>query len=133
MRLYPPAWFVGRTALEDVEVGGFTIPRGATVLMSQFIAHRDGRYFKEPERFLPERWSESFAARLPRGAYFPFSAGDRHCLGEGFAWLEMLLSLARIVPRWRFELVPGQDIRPSPSITLRPNKPIKMILRARNG
>ena len=131
MRLYPPAWFIGRTALEAVALEGFTVPRGATVLMSQFVAHRDGRYFQEPERFVPERWTEAFTAQLPRGAYFPFSAGDRHCLGEGFAWLEMLLSLARIVPRWRLELVPGQSIRPRPSITLRPNKPIKMIVRAR--
>ena len=131
MRLYPPAWFVGRTALEDTEVGGYTIPRGASVLMSQFVAHRDGRYFEEPARFRPERWTDSVAARLPRGAYFPFSAGDRHCVGEGFAWLEALLVLATFVERWKFELVPGQDIRPQPSITLRPNAGIRMIVRER--
>ena len=131
MRLYPPAWFVGRTALEDTEVGGYTIPRGASVLMSQFVAHRDRRYFEEPARFRPERWTDSVAARLPRGAYFPFSAGDRHCLGEGFAWLEALLALATFVERWKFELVPGQDIRPQPSITLRPNAGIRMIVRER--
>jgi cytochrome P450 len=131
MRLYPPGWFVGRTALQDVELGGFTIPRGASVLMSQFVAHRDGRYFEEPERFLPERWTESFAAGLPRGAFFPFSAGDRHCLGEGFAWLEMLLALTTFVSRWKFELVPGQNIRPRPSVTLRPDKPIRMIVHSR--
>lgn len=132
MRLYPPGWFVGRTAIEDLELGGFTIPRGASVLMSQFVAHRDGRYFDEPEHFLPERWTESFAARLPRGAFFPFSAGDRHCLGEGFAWLEMLLALATFVARWRFELLPGQNIRPRPSVTLRPDRPIRMTVRSRN-
>jgi cytochrome P450 len=131
MRLFPPAWFVGRTALEDVEIGGYTIPRGASVLMSQFVAHRDGRCFEEPGAFRPERWVEPFAARLARGAYFPFSAGDRHCLGEGFAWLEALLALATFVERWRFELVPGQDIRPRPSITLRPNSGIQMVVRKR--
>jgi len=133
MRLYPPAWFIGRTALEDVEVGGYQIPRGASVLMSQFVAHRDGRYFEEPEAFRPERWTEAFAAGLPRGAYFPFSAGDRHCLGEGFAWLEALLALATFVERWKFDLVPGQAIYPRPSITLRPNAGIRMIVRERSA
>jgi cytochrome P450 len=131
LRLYPPAWFVGRTALEDVEIGGFAIPRGSSVLMSQFVAHRDRRYFEDAGSFRPERWTEAYAASLPRGAFFPFSAGDRHCLGEGFAWLEALLALATFAERWRFELVPGQKIRPRPSITLRPNAGIRMILRAR--
>lgn len=131
MRLYPPGWFVGRTANEDVELGGFTIPKDATVLMSQFLAHRDGRYFDEPERFLPERWTESFSAGLPRGAFFPFSAGDRHCLGEGFAWLELLLALTTFIARWKFELVPGPQIRPRPSVTLRPDRPIRMIVHSR--
>jgi len=131
MRLYPPAWFVGRTALEDVNIAGFTIPRGSSILMSQFVAHRDARYFEGPERFRPDRWTDSFTATLPRGAFFPFSAGDRHCLGEGFAWLEALLALATFVERWKFELVPGQEIRPRPSITLRPDRSIRMIVRSR--
>ena len=131
MRLYPPGWFVGRTAIEDVAVAGHVIPRGASVMMSQFVAHRDGRYFNEPARFLPERWTESFAAGLPRGAYFPFSAGDRHCLGEGFAWLEMLLTLATLVEKWRFERAPGPEIRPRPSVTLRPDRPIRMTVHSR--
>lgn len=133
MRLYPPAWFIGRTALEDVEIGGYTIPKGASALFSQYVMHRDARYFEEPERFRPERWSGSFAEQLPRGAFFPFSAGDRHCLGEGFAWLEALLALATLAERWKFELVPGQDIRTSPSITLRPNTGIRMIVRERRA
>jgi cytochrome P450 len=131
MRLYPPAWFVGRTALEDVVIGGYTVPRGASVLMSQYVMQRDGRYFDDPDAFRPERWSKGFLERLPRGAFFPFSAGDRHCIGEGFAWLEALLALATLVDRWKFELVPGQDIRPNPSITLRPNTGIRMIVRER--
>lgn len=131
LRMYPPAWFVGRTALADIKLDGFTIPKGASVLMSQFVMHRDGRFFEDPARFQPERWTESFNSGLPRGAYFPFSAGDRHCLGEGFAWLEALLALATLVERWKFELVAGQDIRPRPSITLRPNTAIRMIVRER--
>jgi len=133
MRLYPPAWFIGRTALEDVTLGGYTIPRGASVLMSQYVTQRDGRYFDNPGEFRPERWEQGLMERLPRGAFFPFSAGDRHCIGEGFAWLEALLALATLVDRWRFELVPGQDIRVSPSITLRPNGGIRMVVRRRTA
>jgi cytochrome P450 len=131
MRLYPPGWFIGRAALSDVRLGAYTVPKGAVVLMSQYVMHRDGRFFEEPEHFKPARWADDFQDRLPRGAYFPFSAGDRHCIGEGFAWQEALLILATLVERWRFELVPGQSIRPKPSVTLRPDKPIRMIVHAR--
>lgn len=131
MRLYPPAWFIGRTALEDVQLGGYTIPSGASVLMSQYVTQRDGRYFDDPEAFRPERWAAGLLERLPRGAFFPFSAGDRHCIGESFAWLEALVALGTLLEHWRLELVPGQDIRPMPSITLRPNAGIRMIARRR--
>jgi len=132
LRLYPPGWFIGRAALTEVRLGQYTVPKGSVVMMSQYVMHRDGRYFEDPQRFLPERWSGDFLERLPRGAYFPFSAGDRHCIGEGFAWQEALLVLATLVERWKFELVPGQDIRPRPSVTLRPDRSIKMIVRARD-
>ncbi|MEK6243013.1 MAG: cytochrome P450 [Pseudomonadota bacterium] len=131
LRLYPPGWFIGREAQTDVKLGGYTVPKGAVVMMSQYVMHRDARFFDEPERFKPERWEGDFLERLPRGAYFPFSAGDRHCIGEGFAWQEALLILATLVERWRFELVPGQHIRPRPSVTLRPDGPIKMIVHPR--
>jgi cytochrome P450 len=131
LRLYPPGWFVGRAALAEVKLGAYTLPKGAMVILSQYVMHRDARYFEQPERYRPERWSEQFQEHLPRGAYFPFSAGDRHCIGEGFAWQEALLLLATLAERWRFELVPGQEIRPKPSVTLRPNRPIRAIVRAR--
>jgi cytochrome P450 len=131
MRLYPPAWFVGRTALEAVELGSYTVPKGATVLMSQFVMHRDERFFSDALAFRPERWSAEFLKGLPHGAYFPFSAGDRHCIGESFAWLEALLILGTLAMRWRFELVPGQAIRPNPSVTLRPSTGIRMRVHAR--
>lgn len=131
LRLYPPGWFIGRAALAEVSLGNYTLPKGAVVLMSQYVMHRDGRFFEQPERFAPERWEGDFLERLPRGAYFPFSAGDRHCIGEGFAWQEALLILATLAERWKFELVPGQRIRPKPSVTLRPDRPIRMIVRAR--
>jgi cytochrome P450 len=131
LRLYPPGWFVGRAALADVRLGAYTVPKGSVVMLSQYVMHRDERYFPEPERFKPDRWAGDFLERLPRGAYFPFSAGDRHCIGEGFAWQEALLILATLVERWRFDLVPGQTIRPRPSVTLRPDGPIKMLVRPR--
>lgn len=131
LRLYPPGWFIGRAAQTDVRLGDYTVPKGTVVMMSQYVMHRDARFFEEPERFKPERWEGDFQERLPRGAYFPFSAGDRHCIGEGFAWQEALLILATLVERWKFELVPGQRIRPRPSVTLRPDGPIRMVLRPR--
>jgi len=131
LRLYPPGWFIGRAALAEVRLGNYTLPKGAVVLMSQYVMHRDARFFEQPELFAPERWQGDFLERLPRGAYFPFSAGDRHCIGEGFAWQEALLILATLVERWKFELVPGQRIRPKPSVTLRPDRPIRMVVRAR--
>jgi cytochrome P450 len=131
LRLYPPGWFVGREAQVDVRLGGYTVPKGAIVMVSQYVTHRDGRFFAEPNAFRPERWEDGLEDRLPRGSYFPFSAGDRHCIGEGFAWQEALLILATLAERWRFELVPGQNIRPRPSVTLRPDSPIRMIVCSR--
>lgn len=131
LRIYPPSWFFGRAALADVRLGPYAVSKGSVVLLSQYVMHRDHRFFDEPERFRPERWTDEFQAKLPRGAFFPFSAGDRHCIGEGFAWQEALLILATLVERWRFALVPGQRIRPMPSLTLRPDGPIKMVVHPR--
>jgi len=131
LRLYPPGWFIGRAALADVALGAYLVPKGSLVLMSQYVMQRDPRYFDDPEHFRPARWTEQFLEQLPRGAYFPFSAGDRHCIGEHFASQETLLLLSTLVERWRFELVPGQRIRPKPSVTLRPDGPIRMVVRPR--
>jgi cytochrome P450 len=133
LRLYPPGWFVGRQALADVRLAGYVVPKGAVVMLSQYVMHRDGRFFEQPDRFNPDRWQGDFLEKLPRGAYFPFSAGDRHCIGEGFAWQEALLILATLVERWKFELLPGQRIGTRPSVTLRPDKPINMVVRARDS
>jgi len=131
LRLYPSGWFIGRLALADVRLGGYEVPKGSVVMLSQYIMQRDGRFYDAPTEFRPERWTEQFEKQLPRGAFFPFSAGDRHCIGEGFAWQEALLILATLVERWRFELLPGQNIRPRPSVTLRPDRPIKMRVHLR--
>ncbi len=118
MRLYPPAWTIGRQALVPLELGGFAIPARQPILAAQWVVHRDARWFEQPERFDPERWLPERAATLPRFAYFPFGAGARKCIGEGFAWMEAVLVLATLVACWRFELVPGQHVRPLPLVRL---------------
>ncbi|HJQ31787.1 MAG TPA: cytochrome P450 [Pyrinomonadaceae bacterium] len=122
MRLYPPAWVVGRLALEDHEVGGFAIPRGALVLVSQYVMHRDPRFWPDPERFDPERWTPEAKAARPQFAYFPFGGGPRRCIGEGFAWTEAVLILATLARRFRLRLVPGRRVEAQARITLRTGK-----------
>jgi cytochrome P450 len=119
MRLYPPAWTTGREAAEDVEVGGYRIPKGAQILASQWVVHHDPRWFPNPEGFDPDRWAPERAKDLPRYAYFPFGGGPRVCIGNRFAVLEATLMLAVIVSRWRLDLLPGQRLELKPSVTLR--------------
>jgi len=118
MRLYPPAWAMGRTPKEPFELGGYRIPAGVICFISQWLMHRDPRFWPEPKRFLPERWLTPDTER-PKFAYFPFGAGPRLCVGERFAWMEGVLILARVAQRWRFRLAPGARIVPLPVITLR--------------
>jgi cytochrome P450 len=121
MRIRPPAWTIGREPREDYEAGGFRIRRGSIVLMSPYLVHRDPRWWPEPEAFRPERWMQpDFEASLPRFAYFPFGGGVRKCIGEGFAWMEGVLSLAALASRWRLRLVDGARVTGEPRITLRP-------------
>ncbi len=131
MRLYSPAWILARQALRDVEIGGYTIPAKAFVTVSQWVTHRDGRYFAEPERFLPERWENDLEKRLPRFAYFPFGGGQRVCIGSGFAMMEALLVLATIAQRFRFALAPDYRLVPDPSLSLRPKGGVRGVLTRR--
>jgi cytochrome P450 len=128
MRLYPPAWAMGREVLEDVAIGPYRLRKGTMVFFSQYIVHRDPRWFPHPERFMPERFTMEAKAARPRFAYFPFGGGGRQCIGESFAWMEAILALATIAQRWRLALVPGQTIEPQPKITLRPKDGIRMVL-----
>ena len=132
LRMYPPAWIVGRRALEDHQFGDYTVPKGSLVAASPWIMHHDARYFPEPFNFDPERWQPGPRAARPKFSYFPFAAGPRQCIGEGFAWAEAILILATVAQKWRMELVPGQHIDVYPMITLRPNGPVKMTLQRRN-
>jgi cytochrome P450 len=131
MRLYPPAWTIGREALEDCEIGGYPIKKGSQLLMAQWVVHRDPRFWTDPDRFDPARWSEEKTKNLPRCAYFPFGDGPRVCIGTGFAMMEAVLILAAVAKRFRLELVPGQKLRLVPSITIRPRDGIKMTVSPR--
>ncbi len=124
MRLYPPAYAIGRQAIGPCTLGGYSVPAGGTILMSQWVMHRDPRYYDDPERFYPERWADGLAKRLPRYAYFPFGGGPRVCIGNTFALMELPLVLATIAQRFRFSLPPGPPVMPKPLLTLQPNGPI---------
>lgn len=129
MRLFPPVWVVGRRALHDVAIGDIEVPARTIVLASQYLIHRDERFWPRADEFLPERWLEETPDR-PKFAYFPFGGGARICIGDGFAWTEGVLMLAVMARRWRFEAVAGHPVELNPSVTLRPKHGLKMIARA---
>jgi cytochrome P450 len=131
MRLYPPAWGIGRRALEPFEVRGFKIGARSVVLMSQYIMHRDARYFPDPERFDPDRWTPEAQASRPKFSYFPFGGGTRVCIGEQFAWMEGILLIASLAQKWRMRLEPGHNVEVKPLITLRPRHGMRMLLHKR--
>lgn len=120
MRLYPPAYLVGREAAMDLELAGYHCRRGTTILMPQAVVHRDPQWYEEPDKFRPDRWKNDFEKHLPKCTYFPFGAGPRTCIGNTFAMAEMILVVAMIAQRFQFHLVPGQTITQRLQFTLRP-------------
>ena len=133
MRLYPPAWAMGRSARADFQLGEFRLPAKTTVLMSQFITHRDSHFFPDPLRFDPERFTPEAKSRRSKLTYFPFGAGVRQCIGESFAWMEGVLLLATLAQKWKLKLVPGHRVEPEPLITLRPKYGMRMQLESRRA
>jgi cytochrome P450 len=131
LRLYPPAYMMARMNVETVSVGGYEIPPRSTLLASQWVMHRDARFYEQPEQFMPERWLDGLESRLPPGAYFPFGDGPRRCIGQGFAQLETALVIAAISQKFRFRLKPGFPVVPEPLVTLRPKYGIEMSIEAR--
>ena len=133
MRLYPPAWGIGRQAAEAVEIGGYTVPEGGVVLISQWVVHRDGRWWPDPERFDPDRWANGIggSAERPKWSYFPFGGGSRSCIGEAFAWMEAVLVLATIAREWRVEAAGARHPELQPTITLRPKGALNVRVRRR--
>lgn len=132
MRLYPPVWVISRTAIGDDVIGGYQIPAGSEILIFPYVTHRDRRYWEDPDEFRPERFlAENSAARI-RGAYLPFGAGPRTCIGLNFAMTEILIVLAMFAQRFRLELAAdSQEIKTDPSVTLRPEPGIPVKLTAR--
>ena len=126
LRLYPPVWALGRRAMEDCALGGQHIPRGSVVIVSQYVTQRDPRWFPEPERFDPARWTPEARAARPRFSYFPFSAGSRSCLGEAFAGVEAVLCLATIAQKWKLLPASTKPVALQPQLTLRPRDGIRM-------
>jgi len=133
LRLYPPAWGIGRRAIQEFEIGGFRIPAGTNVFILQWVVHRDARFFPDPLRFDPERWRVDpiRAGRIPRFAYFPFGGGPRVCIGAGFAMMEATLLLATIAQRYRFTLLPDPPVVPFFTVTLRPRYGLPVRVHAR--
>src|SRR5262245_6338236 len=131
MRLYPPAYVVGRRPMEDVTIGEHFIPANTNVLMSQWIVQRDPRWFVDPLRFDPDRWRENLAGRLPKYAYFPFGGGPRVCIGNTFAMFEATLVLAMMAGRFTLDLTSDKPIRIQPAVTLRPGEPIMVSVSRR--
>ncbi|PSQ47873.1 hypothetical protein BRD15_06395 [Halobacteriales archaeon SW_6_65_15] len=133
MRLYPPVPGIVREPVEDDEIGGYHVPAGVTVGMSQHVVHRDPRWYDDPMAFRPERWTDEFERSLPRLAYFPFAAGPRRCIGDRFAMLEARLVLATILQEYHLELVSSPSLDLRPSITARPRNPVWMQVHERDG
>lgn len=132
MRLFPPAWAVGRLAAEEHEFGGYNVPKGALVLISPFVMHRDERFWERPDEFIPDRWEEQSVKEASRRfIYLPFSRGVRSCIGEGFAWTEGILAIAAIAQKWRFRLAEGQKLGLKPLMTLRPAYGMRMVAERR--
>lgn len=131
MRVYPPVYLLGREATRDLELGGYRVRKGYTVFVSQWVSHRDPRYFDDPEAFRPERWLDGLAKRLPKYAYYPFGGGPRVCIGNTFALMEAALVLATVGQRYRFTLASDAPAEFNPQITLLPKDGIPAVLRRR--
>jgi cytochrome P450 len=131
MRLYPPAWTIGRQVINDYKIDKYILPAGSVILMSQYVTHHDPRYFSDPHLFYPDRWTKEFKLHLPRFSYFPFGGGIRGCVGEPFTWMEGILLLAMIHHRWKMHHDPEHRVELKPLITLRPKYGMHMKLERR--
>ena len=131
MRMYPPAWAMGRQVLSDYEIDGYVAPAGSIILMSPWVMHHNARYYPDPFKFDPERWTPQNREARPKFSYFPFGGGPRVCIGEGFAWMEGVLLLAAIAQKWQMRLEAGHRVELRPLITLRPKYGMRMTVASR--
>jgi len=131
LRLYPPAWIIGRRLLTDYAMGGYTLPARSIVLPCQAVTHHDPRFWPDAERFDPDRWTPEAEAARPKFAFFPFGGGPRVCIGEQFAWMEGILLLATLGQEWRLRLAPDQVVATQAIVTLRPRYGMRMQVESR--
>jgi cytochrome P450 len=131
LRLYPPAWGISRDVVEDIEIGGYTIPKGTTAMIAPWSLGRDARWYENPSQFNPDRWTAEFEAQLPKYAYIPFGGGPRVCIGNQFAMMEARLILASIAQNFSLSLKKGFSTEPVRAFTLRPSNGMKMQAHAR--
>jgi len=131
MRLYPPAWAIGRMAVTDMEIGGFKVPRKSIVLLSPYTMHRSAKWWPNADEFRPERWDVEDSER-PKFAYYPFGGGPRLCIGERFAWMEGVLILAALAQKWRFRRVDTEPVATAPLLTLRPKGGLRLRAESRS-
>ena len=131
MRRYPPAWVIGRRVLADYRIREYTLPACSICMISQYVTHHDPRWYPDPFRFDPDRWTAEAQEQRPKFAYYPFGSGPRVCIGEGFAWMEGILLMATLAQRWRLRPAPDQRIAMQPVVTLRPRYGMRMILERR--
>jgi len=134
LRLYPPVWVTARTCTDPYEIAGYRIPQDAILLAPQIALHHDARFWDDPQRFEPERFTEQARISRPRFSYFPFGAGSRQCIGEGLAWMEGVLVLAAVIQQWTIRRIPGQStsLKVTPAITLRPKGGLPLIVQRRS-
>jgi cytochrome P450 len=118
-------------AVRDCEIGGYPVRAGTSIAMSQWVMHRDARYFSRPDEFIPERWTDELARQLPKFAFFPFGGGPRVCIGSSFAMMEMVVLLATIAQQYRLTLAPGHFIELWPTVTLHPRHGMPMVIKRR--
>jgi cytochrome P450 len=133
MRIYPPIWLLARYLIKDFEAGGYVMPAGSIVIMSQYLMHRDPRYFPDPLKFDPGRWTPEAKSSRPQYSYFPFGGGSRGCLGEGLAWAQGLLLIGLIAQRWRMKSCMTRPLELQPGITLQPKHDIVLQLEQRDA
>jgi cytochrome P450 len=133
LRLYPPAWAIGRRATDDVRLDGCVMPKGSLIVATPWLTHRDARYHANPHRFDPDRWMVQDSHSAPAGSYYPFGVGSRKCVGEPLAWLEGALVLAAVARGWRLHPPGDGPVVPRPEITLSPKGRLRMRVEARQG
>lgn len=132
IRLYPPAPGFAREPIEDVNIGGYVVPKGSLVTVNTYALQRDPRFFDNPEQFDPDRFARGWEERIPRYAYLPFGGGPRVCIGNGFAMMELRLILATVAQRWQLSLEPHQEVLPIQLVTVRPRDGVRMRLKIRD-